>query len=222
MNPTLIVVIIVLAVSSIIGLKQGILKMLLPLVFAVAAVIVMVFLTPWITQKVSEATDWDEQIYEATEKYFEEKGLLLDDNTLSETELIPETLRENIDETAGEYLQMGYDTYNSYVVAKVSDSIFSAAVMAGVLLIMLLVFIIIRLIVNAVGKMPVIRCVNRFAGMLAGLLLGFIIIAFMFVVLMIFNNTPLAISVNKDISESVFLTFIYKHNLLLTTITKIF
>ncbi len=222
MNPTLICVIIVIVVFGIVGLKQGILKMLLPLVFALAAVIVMVFLTPEITRAVSAATDWDEQIHTATEEYFEEKGLLLDDESIGEAELIPEILRENIHETAGEYLQMGYNTYNDYIVAKVSDSIFSAAVMVGVFLAMVLVFLIIKLIVNAVGRMPVIRCVNRFAGMLAGVLLGFITIAFLFVVLMIFNNTPLAIAVNQDVSDSVFLTFIYKHNLLISTITKIF
>lgn len=222
MNPTLIGVIIILLVFAAIGLKRGILKMLLPLVFAVAAVIVMVFLTPEITGYISDVTDWDENIYTATEEYFEEEGLLPDEDSFKETNLIPKLLRENIDEAAGDYLQLGYDSYNEYIIGKVADTIFSAVIMVGIFLAMLIIFVIIRIIVNAAGKMPVIRCVNRFAGMLVGLMLGLMTISFLCIVLMVFNNTEWAMAINKDISESAILTFMYNHNLLLLTITKIF
>lgn len=222
MNLTLIGVIIILLVFAAIGLKRGILRMLLPLVFAVATVTVMVFLTPEITKYISEATDWDEAVYTATEEYFEEEGLLLSEDSFKDTNLIPELLRENIDEVAGDYLEMGYASYNECIVSKVAGTIFSAVIMIVIFLAMLLIFVIIRIIVYAVGKIPVIRCVNRFAGMLVGILLGLLTVSLLCIVLMVFNNTEWAIAINKDISESAVLTFMYNHNLLLLTIAKIF
>lgn len=222
MNPTLIGVIIVLVIFAVIGIGQGVLRMILPMVFAVAAVVVMVFLTPEITKYISDVTDWDETVYKATEEYFGAEGLLLSEESFKDSNLIPELLRENIDEAAGDYLQLGYDSYNEFIVSKVADTIFKAAIMVGIFIVMLLIFVIIRIIVNAVGRMPVIRCVNRFAGMLVGLVLGLITISFLCIVLMVFNNTEWAMAIYRDISESQFLTFIYNNNILLLAITKIF
>ena len=69
MNPTLIGVIIVLVIFAVIGIGQGVLRMILPMVFAVAAVVVMVFLTPEITKYISDVTDWDETVYKATDVF---------------------------------------------------------------------------------------------------------------------------------------------------------
>ena len=222
MNWTLISVVVILAVFSIIGLKKGLLKMAFSLGFSLLAILVTVLIGPGINRYIKSSTEWDDKVIERTREYMSEKGFLLEQDSDVGEDILPKVFQEEINKSAEEYLKKGYEAYNDYVVKTVADFIFSAAVTVGIIIIMILIFLIVNAIIAGVGRLPVIKTVNRFAGMLVGLLFGFVMVSFIFLVLMIFNNSSLAETVYKDIASNPFLSFIYNRNLLLIVITNIF
>lgn len=222
MNWTLISVIVIIAVFAIIGLKRGLLRMVFSLAFAIAAIIITVFLAPGITKYIKAHTKWDENLRAGTESYLEKQDVLLDENTSEEINVLPDVFQKEINKNADEYIEKGYETYNAYIVDSVTDCIFSAAVTVGIFLALIVIFLIIRAIISGVGKLPVICTVNRFAGMLAGILFGFVAVSLFFVVVMVFNNTDLAKVIYEDIESNAFLSFVYNNNLLMILMAKIF
>lgn len=222
MNWTLVVVIGILVIFSIIGLKEGIIKMALSCAFMVVSIVITMFLSPTVKEYIRDNTNWYDKIQSATQSYFEQEGLLLEGDADEITGVLPEVFQEEINEAAYEYLAQGYETYNRYIVDKVSSLIFSAAVMIGIFVCLLLVYIIVRIIITLADKLPVIKEANRFAGFLAGLAGGLIAVSFVFLVITMFSNTDLATRVYSDIASNEFLAFLYNKNILLIIISKIF
>ena len=222
MNWTLVVVIGILIVFSLIGLKEGIIKMALSCAFMVASIVITVFLSSPVKNYIRENTDWYDKIYSVTQEYFEQEGLLLEGDTDEITGVLPEVFQEEINEVAYEYLVQGYETYNRYIVDKVSSLIFSVAVMVGIFLCLLVIYLIVRIIITLADKLPVIKEANRFAGFLAGLGGGLIAVSFGFLIITMFSNTEFATKVYSDIATNEFLAFLYNKNILLIIIAKIF
>ena len=222
MNWTLVVVIGILVIFSLIGLKEGIIKMALSCAFMVVSIVITMFLSPTVKEYIRDNTNWYDKIQSATQSYFEQEGLLLEGDADEITGVLPEVFQEEINEAAYEYLAQGYETYNRYIVDKVSSLIFSAAVMIGIFVCLLLVYIIVRIIITLADKLPVIKEANRFAGFLAGLAGGLIAVSFVFLVITMFSNTDLATRVYSDIASNEFLAFLYNKNILLIIISKIF
>ena len=222
MNWTLVVVIGILVIFSLIGLKEGIIKMALSCAFTVVAIVITVFLSSAVKEYIRENTDWYNKIHSATQNYFEQEGLLLEGDADEITGVLPEVFQKEINETAYEYLEQGYETYNKYVVDKVSNLIFSVAVMVGIFLCLLVIYIIIRIIISVTDKVPVVKEMNRFAGFLTGLAGGVLAVSLMFLIITMFSNTEFAARVYSDIAANEFLSFLYNKNILLIIIAKIF
>ena len=222
MNWTLVAVIGILIIFALIGLKQGLVKMALSCAFTLVAIVITVFLSSAVKGYIREQTDWYDKIHSVTQNYFEQEGLLLEDDKGEIAGVLPEVFQKEINDVASEYLKQGYEAYNQYIVDKVSDLIFSVAVMVGIFVCLWLVFLVIQIIIKITDKLPVINEANRFAGLLVGFAGGVLAVSLMFLIITMFSNTEFATRVYSDISSNEFLSFLYNKNVLLIIIAKIF
>ena len=92
----------------------------------------------------------------------------------------------------------------------------------------LLTFIIITILVRAVifaldiiTALPVIKGLNRFAGILVGMLIALIVVWIGFFVIPLIYNTQIGQECFKWIGESELLTFLYDKNIILEFATKL-
>lgn len=224
MNWTLLAIAAIILISTIIGMWKGIIKMLFSCISVILVVLITSFAAPRIAGFVKAHTEWDEAVRDRTESYFEENGILksADGQIDTETLPLPVTIRENIAESAEEYLQKGYDVYNQYIVDAAAGIVFSAIVYAAVFVLLMIVLAVVSAILNLVSRLPVLRQVNKLAGGIVGALLGFLIVSVLFIVLTVFSNHPFAGVVFEDINSNPVLLFLYDKNILLHLLLNIF
>ena len=222
MNWTLLAVIVIVAVFAIVGLKRGIVSMLLSLLFSIVGIVTAIIITPRVTSYVRSNTNWDEKVEERTMEYMEDAGFLMNADSAEVKEFFPEVFQKEINAEADEYIQNGVDSYNEYIIGMVTNFILSTIVYLLVFVGIIIVCCIIGAIVKAVAKLPIIRTANDLGGMIAGFGLGLICVSVMFLILMVFSNFPWAKTIYADIESSPILSFLYNKNLILMIIAKIF
>lgn len=222
MNWTLLAVIVIIAVFALVGLKRGIVSMLLSLLFSAVGIVAAIFITPMVTSYVRSNTEWDEKVEEITMEYMEEAGFLMTTDSVEVKEFFPEVFQKEINVGAEEYIQKGVDAYNEYMTSRVAGFILSSIIYLVVFLSIIIVCFIVGAMVKAIAKLPVIRTANDLGGMIAGFGLGLMCVSLMFLILMVFSNFPWAERVYADIERSPILSFLYNKNLILMIIAKIF
>ena len=87
------------------------------------------------------------------------------------------------------------------------------------------VYLVLHIILNVldlVVKLPVLKGINRFMGMLAGGVKGFLIVWVAFYLIHIMAATEWGTRLVTYIRENEFLAFLYQHNLLVQIFTGIF
>lgn len=77
-------------------------------------------------------------------------------------------------------------------------------------------------VLDLVVKLPVLKGINRFLGMLAGSIKGFLIVWVVFYLIHIMATTDLGTRLVTYIGENEFLAFLYQHNLLVQIFAGIF
>lgn len=222
MNWTLVAVIIILAVFSIVGLKKGIVRMVLSLVFSIVGIIAAIIITPGVTSYVKSNTDWDDKVLERTAEYLEESGFLMTTDSVEVKEIFPEVFQKEINTEAEKYIQSGVEAYNEYIAGAVANFILSSIIYLLVFVVILVVCGVIGAIINAIAKLPIIRVANDMGGMAVGFVLGLLFVSLMFLVLMVFSNFPWTERIYTDIESNPVLAFMYNKNLILIIIAKIF
>ena len=85
-----------------------------------------------------------------------------------------------------------------------------------------LVLHIILNVLDLVVKLPVLKGINRFLGMLAGSIKGFLIVWVVFYLIHIMAATDLGTRLVTYIGENEFLAFLYQHNLLVQIFAGVF
>ncbi|MCM1307452.1 MAG: CvpA family protein [Butyrivibrio sp.] len=224
MNWTLIAVIAVILISTFIGMRKGIVKMLFSCVSVILAVVITSFAAPHIGGFVRSHTQWDEAVRDRTESYFEEKGILQGANVqIDVNELpLPVTIRDNIADSAEEYIQKGCDAYNKYIVDAAAGIIFSAIVYAAVFVLVTLILAVVSAILNLVSRLPVLKQLNRLTGAIVGALLGLLTVWLLFMLITVFGNHAFAGAVFEDINSNPVLLFLYDKNILLHLFLNLF
>ncbi len=224
MNWTLVAVLAVIIISTVIGIRKGIIKMLFSFLSVILAVVITSLAAPHIGSFIKSHTDWDEAVRERTGAYFEENGILVNAEAKIDTDELPlpVTIRENIGESAEEYLQKGYDVYNRYIVDTAAGIIFSAIVYAAVFVLVLLILAVICAILNLFSRLPVLKQLNGLAGGILGALLGLVTVWVLFIIITVFGNRSFAGVIFEDINSNPVLLFLYDWNILLHLLLNLF
>ena len=222
MNWTLVAVLAILIVSTLIGWKKGLIKMLLSLVSMVLVIIITSLIAPGVTKIIKQNTEWDEALESKVEVLLEEKGMLISDDVAVNTDELdlPVAIKDKIGDSAAEYLSKGAEAYNNYVVSLIAGLILSAIVYLVLFIILMICMGIICRLINLVSKLPVIKQANAILGIAAGLLEGLVFVWLFFVILTVFANFDFASKVYDDINRNAFLGFLYDKNALIYVVTK--
>lgn len=224
MNWALVAVVAVIAAFVIIGARRGFIKMLFSLVSLLLVGLLTFLIAPHVNNLLKDRTTWDESIRVKTEEFFLDNGIIksseeqIDISTLN----LPANVQNQISEDAGAYIDKGYQAYNNFIVDTTAGLIFSGIVYIAVFLIVSLVVGIISQILNLIAKLPVLKQINRIAGMCMGFVIGLIFVWILFLVLTVLGNTQFGVAVFDMIQSNPILRFLYENNLVLYLIQIFF
>ena len=233
MNGLLLVVGIILIVSIVIGYMRGFLKIVASLAATIAIVVLVGFLTPYVSQAIRNVTPLEETMQrkcidmltpEGADSEEVLAGDLSRDNQISliEESRLPKMFQEMLlsNNNNEVYEALGVTSFAEYVgtyFAKVISDI------AAFLVTLLIVTIIVRTalcIIGIIGKLPVIGGMNRIAGGIIGIGTGLIIVWVLFLVITVFYDNSVSRACMEDIANNKILQVLYDSNLLMKYVMK--
>lgn len=229
MNWLLIGVLAVIILCVMYGYWKGFIRILFSLISIVVLMAFVTISTPYVAKFLEENTSLQtmieekclERIRASAEKNIEDKlesqntdrQKMLEDAGISLPDGIWEDLldagigaTDKVMEQSGMYQTLA-ENMSHFIVNGIASL---AALIVGVIAL----FVIARLL-NLMSKLPVIREVNHFLGVLAGLMLGLAVVWIFLYLVAIFCTSPFGLLMTNYIQQSVVLTWLYNHNLIL-------
>lgn len=200
----LIVAIAILALSAWRGYRAGIVKMVLYIVTLILTIMLAGALLKPVSLLIKNNTSLYQNIENSVSEVIGEYDIIDTDSLKSLP--FPEYMVENITSGSAESLR-------NMAATVVADQIFNAIIY---ICLDIIVYIIIRIIMgtfNVVTKLPVIKEINRLAGLAVGLLEGILLLWLFCLVLQACGSETWAQQIFVQINDSAFLSWIYNNNL---------
>lgn len=146
---------------------------------------------------------------------------------IEQTELIenlplPEFLQDILLDYNNEegYQGLGVSTFQDYLIGFIATGILNvAAFLASVLIVHLLLWLSISAL-SILANLPVIRVVNRVAGLALGLLQAMLVLWLAFLVLSLVSGTGIGMQLMKMVESSTWLNWLYQSNLFLKIVLR--
>lgn len=242
MNWVLIIVLSILAASTIFGYYKGVLRIAYSLVAWVIVLAFVAWATPHINLYLLESTSIYEKVevhceevvrrsankqVETAQSENEEKSTerLEIETQLAEMGMsVPDSVIEGILEKTTDATEAILE--ESGVYTKLAEGM-ANFVVEGISFLIALVsaWILVHLISQLIGiasHIPIIKGVNRFLGLFAGAIYGLLLVWLGFYITVLASTGEMGKVIVSYIYESPFLTFLYENNLVLTLILKYF
>ena len=226
MNWLLIVVLAILVVNCLIGMKVGFIKT----VFSLCSMIIAVILTIWLSPYVNNFMRGNEKIYDGISSKVEkmlpfsaEEAATGDQNSLIEGLALPQSIKNSLIENnkVDVYKELAISSFKDYVSNYLTGVIINAMAFIITFVIILIILWVISISLDIISKLPLLKQINKTAGLLAGLVHGLVLVWIFFILLTVFGSTELGQKAMQTIGESQILSFIYNNNYLLKFITNI-
>lgn len=242
MNWVLAAVLMILAVSAIIGYSKGILRIVYSMVAWIAVLVFVVWSIPYINLYLRENTliyekieahcediirhSADDEIERASREKGDELAEQMGENeTLENLGIgvpapVVESILEKASGAAGEIME------ESGIYAAIAAGL-ADFVLEGISFLIALVtaWIVVRIISQLLGivsHIPIIKGTNRCLGMFVGALYGLLLVWLAFYVVALGSAGETGQVIISYIYDNSFLTFLYENNLVLTLILKYF
>lgn len=225
MSWLLIFVIGILVVMTFVGYKKGLIKMVLSMISLLVTIIAVSIVTPVISDVIKTNTSIMTKIETAVDERLTIDETALDGmepdviDSLELPEVIKELMKDS--DTIEKYKEMGIQSFNTYVVTLVANTIFNVIVFVVSFAIVYIVVRIVFAAINLISKLPVIHQVNTLAGTALGLVEGVIIVWIFFAVVTMFGSTEFGMDVFAQINANEFLAFVYNNNLIMKYLVNI-
>lgn len=233
MNTLLLVVGIIFLLSVLIGYKKGFVKIAASLIAAVLCIVLVMFISPSVSQWIQESTPLRETIQEKCVKVIAPDGSTIEDalqievtreeqKSLIEDAELPDILGEKLWENNNPeiYTALGVESFVEYIGAYIAKVI---ADILAFLITFIVVYIVIRFVIGMlkiVDKIPLVGGANRTVGAVLGAVIGILIIWVLFIIITLLYNTQFGASCLANISENEILTWLYNNNILMNNIIK--
>jgi uncharacterized membrane protein required for colicin V production len=226
MNVLLIVVLAILVVNALIGMKAGLIKT----VFSLFSMIIAVVLTIWVSPYINNYMRNNDKIYEGisskVEKMlpFSEKEVIDEEQEGFIQELsLPQSIKDSLmkNNTVEVYKEMAIDNFEDYVSSYLTGVILNAMAFIITFVVVLILLWVICFALNLISKLPLLNQINKTAGLVAGLVHGLVVVWIFFILLTVFGSTEPGQKALEMIGQDQTLSFIYNNNYLLKFITNI-
>lgn len=226
MNWLFIIVCALMALGAFIGYKRGLVKMLIPLISLVVTLLFTSLFTPYISGFLVNHTP----IYEGIKKECltvigvksEDFGNRSEQNDKIAGLSLPESLRRELEENNNSaiYDALGVNNFVDYLGGYIAKTIVNIlAYIITFVLIYILVRILLRTL-NFITELPIIKSVNKLAGLLFGLIQGVLLLWIFQLILTVLSNTDYGRLLMEMTEKSAFLRFMYENNIFLHLIRK--
>ncbi len=226
MNVLLIVVLAILIINGLMGMKAGLIKT----VFSLFSMIIAVVLTLWVSPYINNYMRNSDNIYEGisskvvkmlpfSEKEIVDKGQEEFIQQLS----LPQSLKDSLikNNTAKVYKEMAIDSFQDYVSNYLTGVIINGMAFIITFVIVLILLWVICFALNIVSKLPLLNQINKTAGLVAGLVHGLVVVWIFFILITVFGSTEPGQRALEMIGQDQTLSFIYNNNYLLKFVTNI-
>lgn len=241
MNWVLIMVVAILAGFAVVGYWKGLLKIAFSLVSGILILVVVIWVSPLISDFLVNHTEIREKIVANCEESIRQS---VEEKMQEETKAVTEMTIEEFSEAADKLLEHGIklpDSLLENILAKISGvtdqtidlsgAYHEAAeqmadfIIRGVSFLIAFVLatiaaILISGLLGIVSKIPVIGGVNRICGLLVGAVNGLLIVWILFYLVTVFSTSEFGQMVVSNIYENKLLIYLYENNLLLKIILK--
>lgn len=222
-NVLTIVVLAILAISTFIGWKKGLLHMVLSFASMILSLVLAWILFPHVSSILGGFEPLSQGLYNKVETVLTETleevlpDVSLDSvgnteqNQLIDALPLPQQLKDSLaqNNSIDIYESLGVSNFVEYLATSVTSLIIKAI---SLLLTLLIAFIGLHLLINVidlVAKLPVLSTFNQGGGALLGLVIGYLIMQVLFLIITTFSATSWGMSLMKQIQESSILTFLY-------------
>ena len=238
MNIFFIVALFILFFSILQGWRKGILGLVIGFVSWIFIFVFVAFTHPYVEDYIRDNTKVYDKVYEKTEQYIQQK----EDNIAQEsgleewwaylTEGMPQNILEKLQTKmmfqtpSDDALELTTPDQTKQkikddLVRQVADFVIQGIAVIVTFVIAEIFVVIVTGLVKSIGKLPVIRGVNNFLGIIAGAVEGFIIIWIVMYIVAFTCSTTIGQGILADINASRFLTYLYNHNLVVAFIATL-
>lgn len=135
---------------------------------------------------------------------------------------LPNTIKKQLIENNNKevYSDLLVENFENYLCKYIAIMIIRAFSFLILYIIVRIGVFILAKMLDIISKLPVIKQMDKTAGLILGGLQGILIIWIGCIVLMLFSGTVLGKEIYEYINNSVILTFIYEHNILMLLLTS--
>ena len=232
-NVLLIIVGAFMLFMVILGMKKGLVRMLLSFGSIFVVLILVNFLNPIAKQTLSNSPVYD-SVYSRVDEYIAQNikdatknatdtGEKSQEKIINDLPLpasVTKSLNENNNDTS--YAEMKVNKFEDYLTTALTDMIIGAlSFILLFIIIMILLKVLIR-VMDIVTKLPVIHAFNAAGGGLVGLIESVFIIWIACIIVTVFSTTDWGKTICDGIASNEVLSWIYDNNLIQKIITGIF
>lgn len=210
-----LVIIGIIALSTFLGYKQGLIKVAFKIVsFFIAIVITLILYKP-VTNLIINNTTWDENIENAIyEKLSTTKVEQGEQITKEDTDL-PGIVVNYINDGITNTVEQAGENIAKSISKDLTQSIIQIIVLVVLFIVTRILLIFAKVILDAVSELPIVKQCNEMGGIIYGILRAAIIIfgvlAFASFILPMINQ----MAILEYINNSILTKFLYNHNIIL-------
>jgi uncharacterized membrane protein required for colicin V production len=226
MNWVLIIVLVILVVSALIGMKVGLIKTIFSLCSMILALGLSLWISPYVNDYLRGNNQVSEKVMEKVDKFLPEvkdKTNQNDQVSIIEGLPLPESLRNSLIENNNKetYKKLSVNNFKGYLNGYLSSVIISVMAFVVTFIIIQILLWVISMALDILGRLPLIKQVNKLAGLLVGLAQGLVVVWIFFLLLTVFGSSEWGQKAMEMIGENQILSLIYNNNILLEFITNV-
>lgn len=220
MNWLLIAVVAILVVNSLIGMKAGMIKT----IFSLCSMVIALLLTVWLSPYVNDYMRGNDKIYEAVSTKVEKILPVIDKSsdkneqvTLIEGMSLPKSIKDALIENnnADAYKKLAVKNFKDYVKGYVTGIVINALAFSLTFIVILILLWVISIALDIISKLPLLNQINKLAGLIAGFVHGVVLVWLLFIILTVFSSSEIGQKAMVMIGENQFLSLLYDYNYLL-------
>lgn len=217
-NLIVIITLIIIGVCAFLGYTKGFLKMALSLVAFIAATILVNFIAPYISVFLEQSTP----VYDMVREHcIESYQLETVDSMESALEDYPmaDYLIQMFEKSGGSNVVQEYgEKAGEFIADMLAQMIIRTASYVIAIVIVMIGFWVLFIALDIVGRIPVIKGINKFAGLAAGLLEGVVVVWIVYLVILMCSGYDWSKTAMEMIYQNEITKFLYNSNIILRII----
>lgn len=223
-NITVIAALLVVLIFAIIGLKRGLIMSVYHLISVILIFILTIVANPYVSKWMKGNEKIYGSLYEKVEKNINVPQINVSgaESFIENTEL-PESVREYLHNASQEYIDNKLDaaqkSFADYVHEKLTNLIISCIAFIVTFIAAIIAVTLVFKLMDLISKLPGLKEVNKFSGLLVGLAEGIIIVWIACGLIPLISSTDFGKTIIEDIYENKVMTFLYENNFISTVIS---